>query len=80
MAWAEPYLHTKWNHDTSDPVATIDTCQKWGAVPLLVGSWVPFYSNVAWAETYLHTKWHPDTSDHLARIGYTNVTDRKEQR
>jgi len=45
------------------------TCaEKWWAVPLFRGSWVPIYQNVTWAEANLRTRWHLDPSSHLATI------------
>jgi len=41
-AWAEAYLHTKWNFEPSSRLVTTDVGQKLGAaVPLCGESWVP---------------------------------------
>jgi len=45
--------------EMGDHLATIDNCQKLGAVPILGGTGSPSHS-VAWAEANLHSKWYPD--------------------
>ena len=37
------YLRTKWHHDPSSRLATIDMGRElgWGAVPIFRGSWIP---------------------------------------
>jgi len=37
MAWAEAYIHTKWQPDPSSRLATIDMVRKVGAMPLFRG-------------------------------------------
>ena len=68
VAWAEAYFRTKWRHDLSSRLATIDINRKLGSCAPFRGDLRPHQHNVAWAEVYLRTKWHLDPSSRSATI------------